>query len=44
MAAKITKKEKHFKYIWLRNGKVMMRKSDADQVIVINSLDDLKIL
>lgn len=44
LAAKKTKHEKHFKYLWTRDGKILMRKIDGEKYIVIKSFDDLKLL
>lgn len=41
-AARIVQKERFFKYVWVRNGRVLMRKSDNDNYIIINSVKDLE--
>ena len=43
-AARIRGKELGFKFVWVRDGKVFMKKEDSSQRIVINSLDKLKSL
>jgi len=40
-AAKKCKLEKSYKYLWMRNYKIMMRKTDGGVIQHINSLDDL---
>ena len=42
--AKEFKKSKHFKYLWSRNGRIMLRKFEGDAVRVINNLADLEAL
>lgn len=39
--AKEWSKETNYKYVWYRNGNVLVRKKERDQVHVIRSLDDL---
>lgn len=36
------KKDNHFKYLWLRNGKMFLRKEDGAPVKVVTSQEDLK--
>lgn len=43
-AAKLFQKDNGYKYVWTRNGKIMIKKSDDDKTIVIRNkqnLDDL---
>lgn len=40
-AARKVKNEKKYKYLWVRNGKLFMRKDDGDKVIIINNDTDL---
>lgn len=39
--AKLLKKEKKYKYLWIRNNSVMLRYSDGDNIIYLNSLSDI---
>lgn len=38
-AARAAKKEKNYTFLWVRNGKIFMRKNQGDSVIVIQSMD-----
>jgi hypothetical protein len=40
-AARRIKNEKQFKYLWIRNGKILVRKSEGQSVIVLEHLTDL---
>lgn len=40
--AKAFKKEEHYKYLWIREGKILLRKSDGSQVIVIKKSEDIQ--
>jgi hypothetical protein len=40
-AARKVRREKQYKYLWVRNGKIFLRKSDGEKVISINSDTDL---
>lgn len=40
-AARLLKREKGYTYLWIRGGKIFLRKSDGDRVIVLDSMDDL---
>jgi hypothetical protein len=40
-AAKELKKEKKYAYLWIRGGRILMRKAEKEQVIVISSFEDL---
>lgn len=40
-AARVIKGEKQYTYLWVRNGRIHMRKNQGDRFVVINSLDDL---
>lgn len=42
--AKEIKKSKHYKYLWLRNGNIMLRKCEGEEVKIINNLSDLAAL
>lgn len=42
VAAKVIKKDCKFKYLWSRNGLIMMRKNDGDAMQKIKSLEDLE--
>lgn len=39
--ARELKKSRGFKYLWIRDGKILMRKKENDPVIHINSVDDI---
>lgn len=39
--AQALKKKKKIKFVWIRNGSVLIRKGDGDKVLVVNSLEDL---
>lgn len=41
-AARVVKKEKLYTYLWIRGGKIMMRKADIEPVIVVNPHADLE--
>lgn len=41
-AARAFKKEKGYTYLWVKNGKVLMRKDQGYEIIQINSMDDLR--
>lgn len=43
-AARIRGKELGFKFVWVRDGKIFMKKDETSQKFVINSLDKLKSL
>ncbi|XP_046662971.1 uncharacterized protein LOC124355861 [Homalodisca vitripennis] len=40
-AARQAKREKWYTYLWIRGGKVLMRKSQGDTVKVLNSMDNI---
>ncbi|XP_046404711.1 uncharacterized protein LOC124170068 [Ischnura elegans] len=40
-AARAAKNEKGYKYLWIRGGKVLMRKAEKEPVFVLTSLDDI---
>lgn len=40
-AAKNIQKEKHYTFLWIRDGKILLRKSDKDPVKVVTSPADL---
>lgn len=42
--ARQAKKTKQYKYIWLRGGKILMRKNDGEPVKVISCVNDLEML
>ncbi|XP_022198942.2 uncharacterized protein LOC111062685 [Nilaparvata lugens] len=39
--ARAAKKEKDYKYLWIRNGKILMRKSEGQPVISLSSVSDI---
>jgi hypothetical protein len=41
-AARVLKREKGYTYLWVRNGKIFMRKSQGDPVIVISSQEQIE--
>lgn len=41
-AARQVKRDKAYTYLWIRAGKIFMRKSQGDPVKVLNVMDDLK--
>lgn len=41
LAASKVKKEKNFKYLWMSNSKLLLRKSENDRPVVINTFEDL---
>lgn len=40
--AKTAKKLKNYKFLWIRNGSIMLRKDNGDPVVFINSKDDIR--
>lgn len=40
--AKQFKKENNFKYLWVSNGKILLRKSETSKTTLVRSRDDLK--
>jgi archaellum component FlaC len=40
-AARAARLEKHYTYLWVSNGRILMRKSQDDRVIVINNQADV---
>jgi hypothetical protein len=40
-ATRNVRKDKHYKYMWVRNGNIFLRKDDGEKVIQINSDTDL---
>lgn len=40
-ATRIKAKEKNYKYVWLRNGKIFVKKSDGSDYILIKNMNDL---
>ncbi|KAG8271835.1 hypothetical protein J6590_054665 [Homalodisca vitripennis] len=40
-AAREKKSEKHYTYLWIRGGKILMRKAEGEPVKVVTSLADL---
>jgi hypothetical protein len=43
-AARQVKKDKNYTYLWIRGGKILLRKSSGDSVKVLSSLSDLDTL
>lgn len=41
-AARDVKREKEYTFLWVKNGKIFMRKNQGDRFVVIESHDDLK--
>lgn len=41
-AARLAKKDNGYTYLWIRGGKILMRKDTGDAVQVITTMDDLK--
>lgn len=41
-AARQIKKEKEYTYLWIRNGRILMRKEPSSSMIVLSSMDDLQ--
>ncbi|KAG8260555.1 hypothetical protein J6590_094385, partial [Homalodisca vitripennis] len=39
--AREKKSEKHYTYLWIRGGKILMRKAEGEPVKVVTSLADL---
>lgn len=42
--ARVAKREHHYQYLWIRNGKIFLRKENGAKVIQVTSKDDLKSL
>ncbi|KAL0852567.1 hypothetical protein ABMA27_016996 [Loxostege sticticalis] len=40
-STRLKAKEKHYKYVWVRNGKILTRKNDESEYIVVKSISDL---
>lgn len=43
-AAREAKRTKHYKYLWIRNGKIFMRQDDSAPAVTIASLEDIDTL
>ncbi|CAG4914395.1 unnamed protein product [Colias eurytheme] len=43
-AARLKSKEQHYKFVWVRNGKVFMKKDETSNTIFIDSLEKLSSL
>lgn len=41
-AARDIKQKKQFKYLWVRNATILLRKKEGDPVIMIKSFEDLE--
>ncbi|CAB0015892.1 unnamed protein product, partial [Nesidiocoris tenuis] len=41
-AAKIFRQENHFKYVWVKNGNIFVRKDEGTKAYLIRTTDDLK--
>lgn len=35
-------RDNHFRFVWHRNGRIFVRRSEGDRVVVVKSLDDLR--
>jgi hypothetical protein len=40
-AARHAAKEKSYKYVWVRNGKIFVRKTDGSDIVYVNNVDSL---
>lgn len=40
--ARVIAKEKHFKFVWVKNGKVFLRKDDRSKIILVKNVEVLK--
>uniref|UniRef100_A0A2A4K1S6 FP protein C-terminal domain-containing protein n=1 Tax=Heliothis virescens TaxID=7102 RepID=A0A2A4K1S6_HELVI len=40
-AARVKAKEMHYKYVWVRNGKIFVRKNDGSEYILIKNINSL---
>lgn len=43
-ATRIKAREMSYKFVWVRNGRIFVRKTVEDQAIVIKNLDSLNLL
>lgn len=43
-AAKDIKKNKGYKYLWLRGGKILIRKDEGSPAILLKTLEDVPLL
>ncbi|KAG8264258.1 hypothetical protein J6590_014545 [Homalodisca vitripennis] len=41
-AARIAQREKQYTFIWVKNGRIFLRKNQGDRVVVVDSLDDVE--
>ena len=41
-AAKVVKREKHYTFLWVRNGRIFMRKNEGDPAVEIRAEEDLE--
>ncbi|XP_039295428.1 uncharacterized protein LOC120353938 [Nilaparvata lugens] len=41
-AARQVKKDKNFEYLWVRSGKIFLRKKQGSNVITVRKIEDLK--
>ena len=41
-AAKMVKIDKKFKFLWIKNSTIMMRKREGDRVVFVRSFGDLE--
>jgi hypothetical protein len=40
--ARVAKKEKGYKYLWIRNGSILMRRKENDPIISLKYADDME--
>ncbi|KAG8240487.1 hypothetical protein J6590_108349 [Homalodisca vitripennis] len=40
-AARVIKKEKQFTFLWVKNGRIFMRKTEGERFVIIDSEKDL---
>lgn len=42
-AAREIKKEKNYRFLWMRDGKILLRKEENSPVIVLTKLEDINV-